>query len=404
MNENQPAESKSIIEIIVYYINLLLSYKKFIILTVSVCSILIFVFLIVSIILPSDISPLPDIYQSNAVLLLQQNENADLESLLSSLGSISSDMSTGFDYGQLTLRILNSRIFLDRLVEDLDIINKYNITDKIKTNSRDLILSKITSEYNQQLNTLTIMFEDIDPEFSYNAVNRIVDLLQEWYSERGGTSRLNQKTLLEEKLQEVSENIASLETQIGEFQQKYGVLSVEDLAASQTELIDELRQQLVLKELEIKDYASITKVEDYNLIRLKEERDNIIETIDQIEQGYVSSGKFSPPKDELPELSLEFSHLTRDLRIQQQIYETLSENYEVVKLSLESYPVFQILEEPEIPEEKTGPQRFLILLISVIVIFITSIIFALVHSFLKKSFKISFDKKLKIKLKNNKNY
>ena len=103
-NENSNEPSKSFIEVIVKYLNILLGYKKFIILTVIIGSSIVFIFLAISLFLPSDINPLPNKFQSNAVLLMQQDENDSLSALLSSMGS-TTGLSPGFNYGQLALRI-----------------------------------------------------------------------------------------------------------------------------------------------------------------------------------------------------------------------------------------------------------------------------------------------------------
>ena len=87
---------------------------------------------------------------------------------------------------------------------------------------------------------LTISYESTDPIYSRDVANRMVELLNEWFLSRGGTTKLKHKTLLEKKLVEVSTEISDLENQIQDFQRKYGVLTVEELAEAQSRVLADL--------------------------------------------------------------------------------------------------------------------------------------------------------------------
>ena len=103
-------------------------------------------------------------------------------------------------------------------------------------------------------------------------------------------------------------------------------------------------------------------------MRLKGERDNIAELITQNESSFAGL--------DLPALSLEFSRLRMALDIQTRIFESISEQYEITKLSLESQPVFQILELAEVPDEKARPSRGKLCMITVIIALMGSIMLA----------------------------
>jgi uncharacterized protein involved in exopolysaccharide biosynthesis len=204
-------------------------------------------------------------------------------------------------------------------------------------------------------------------------VNRMVQLLNEWFLTRGGSSKQKQKVLLETKLTEVSREIADLEDEIQTFQRTYGVLTVEELAAAQSRVLADLRAQLVLKEMEIKNYTRFSRIEDPELLRLQSEKDNIQELIKQNESRFGGL--------DLPALSLEFERLRMALDIQTRIFESLSEQYEITKLTLESEPVFQILELAEVPDEKTSPSRSKICMGVTVGAFIFSVFLAFIlHS------------------------
>ena len=375
--ENVPQQSTSertLLETAIFYGSVLLRYKWLIVGITAAAAILVLVFSIVTLVLPPEKSPLPNRYGAQATLIVQEGQTGGLDSVVAALGLTLPEQAGGaygsLDYGQLALMVLNSRIILDPLVEEFDIINRYEITENVRTASRNAILYRAEFNYTRTTGVLTISYESIDPIYSRDMVNRMVELLNEWFLTRGGTTKQKQKDLLEKKLAEVSTEIAELETKIQDFQRRYGVLTVEELADAQSAVMSDLRAQLVLKEMEIKNYTQFSRIEDPELLRLKSERDNIQELIQQNE------GRFGGL--DLPSLSLDFARMRTALDIQSRIFESLSEQYEITKLTLESEPVFQILELAEAPEEKTSPSRSKICMAVTAVAFIFSVILALV--------------------------
>jgi len=375
--QEQVSSERTLVEGVIYYLSILFKYKWLIITITGVSVVAVVIFSIVTLILPPEISPLPNRYKAQAVLIVQESESTGLDSVVAALGLTLPDqvggLSGGLDYGQLALMVLNSRILLDPLVEEFDIRQKYGIPESDKTTARKAVLSGTEFDYSRSTRVLTISNESIDPVFSRNMVNRTVELLNSWFLTKGGTTRQKQKDLLEKKIVEVSTEISDLENDIQEFQRKYGVLTVEELAAAQSQVLADLRSQLVLKEMEIRNYTRFSKIEDPELLRLQSERDNIQEVIDQNERKFAGL--------DLPSLSLEFARLRMALDIQTRIFESLSEQYEITKLTLESEPVFQILELAEAPDEKTSPSRSKICMVVAVVGFIASVLLAFIlHS------------------------
>jgi hypothetical protein len=178
--------------------------------------------------------------------------------------------------------------------------------------------------------------------------------LDQWFQNEIVSEQATQKELLERKLEEVSARIANLEGQIREIQERHKVLTIEDLAEYQGDFLADLRTQKANKELEIKNYSRFARISDTKLEKLQVELANLNDLIRRVENGEYNS---LPAQDELPELASRFSELSNELELQQRIYNTLSEQYEVVKLSEETKPFFRVLEPPEVPAEKSGPDR-----------------------------------------------
>lgn len=373
-------KERTLMEGVLHYISIVLRYKWFVVIFTGVAAIGVIAFCFISIKLPPDKSPLPNIYTAEAVILIQQGNQTDLStSILSALGiqSTEAKITPGFDMGSLMIQVLQSRTFLDKLIEEFHIDQKYMIGDEIKSRARGLLLGKSDYTYNRNTGSLSISFQDTDPVFARDVTNRMVKLLNEWFAQNMGNSTESEKKLLEEKVNEVNAEVGRLEGRLKELQKKYGVLTAQDLGTSQASALAELRSQLIMKEIEIKNYSNISAIEDPKLQQLKEERQNILDLIDeQIQYGSANSNNAatnSGSAKSLPDIQLDFNHLSMELDVQRKIYNTLSHQFEVLQLTSEPKTAFQVLELAEIPDIKSGPSRMVLIVEVVMAAFLISV-------------------------------
>ena len=212
----------------------------------------------------------------------------------------------------------------------------------------------------------------------------MVALLNEWFAQNIGSSNLKQKQLLEEKVKEVKADIDKLEGRLKDLQKKYGVLGAQDLGTSQASALAALRSQLILKEIDIKNYSTVSAIEDPKLQQLRDERQNILDLISQTQQGITDVQGGSSGQKSLPDLQIEFNNLTVELDVQRKIYNTLSHQYEVLKLTSEPDSAFQVMELAEVPDSKSGPSRTKIVAIATIAAFVVSAALAFLLNALAK--------------------
>ena len=394
-NESTLTEERTLLEGILHYVSIILKYKKMVVIITGAAMVGVVIFSIISLVLPPENSPLPNKYRAYAVLMFQNSggASAGMGSMLSTFGI----ESTGGEVSpaQLAQQVLRSRPFVDSVVDNLDIISRFEIKEKQKSYSRLVVMNNSEYFFNSDSGALTIAYTSIYPQFAADLVNYEVDLLGEWFQKEGVSTRANQLAMMEEKLEELRTEISKVEDEIEAFQIEHGALDITQLAESQAAILLDLRTTLNQVELEISQYTEYSTIEDPALIRLRTQRDNIINQIRRVEQGYISSdGRKSPSTEELPELSLQFAHMQTDLELQMQLYQTLSERYEVTKLAAAEEGVFSVLEYAEVPEEKEEPSRGQLCMMVSAGAFFGSLVLALVINMLKGI--INDPKKIKI--------
>jgi tyrosine-protein kinase Etk/Wzc len=374
---------RSIIEGLLYYLSILLRYKWMIVVVTATAAVAVVIFSIITLILPTDENPLPNKYTANAVLLVQSEDSglSALSSVLSTLGAPAPGGTT--DYGEIGLQVLESRPFLDALIEEFAIAERYKITKNARTASREAILNRSEFSYSSSTGTLTISYTDVDPVFSSDIVNQMVAHLEEWFTLWGGSANKRQIDLLEAKIADVSAEITRLEGEVEALQKQHGVLAVEEIATTQTAMLTDLRTQQVQVEIEIKNYAQYSTIEDEALTRLKTRKQSLEQLIRDVERGYTGGKKTMPARSELPQLAIQFLRLQTDLEIQMRIYQSINEQYELMKLSAETGTVFDILEYAEVPDEKSGPSRGSLCITVTLAALIGSIVLAFIINLIK---------------------
>lgn len=350
---------RNILEIVLHYYELLMRRKWLIVGITGAITLGTIIFALVSIKLPPSKSPLPNIYTAEAILFVSPNEQSGIsDSILQALGmNQPSSVQSGFSNGDMILEILRSRTILDRLSEEFDIPERFGIDTSEKSKTREILLSKFSFIYARNTGSLKLSYVDTDPVFARDIVNRTVILLSDWFVQNRGLARQKMKQNLEEKLAEVRADIDSLQNRLKDLQKRYGVLNAEELGASQAASLANLRSQLILKEIEIKNYSTYSKINDPRLEQLNEELQNLRDLIAKSQTVLPDISQAQGRPRTIADVAQEFSQLTNELDIQQRIYNTLSPQYEAAKLSPESDPIFEVFEMAEIPDTKTGPRR-----------------------------------------------
>jgi tyrosine-protein kinase Etk/Wzc len=349
------------------------------------------VFAIISLVLPPEDSPLPNYYSARAQVLITEESGTSLSSLLGSselsglAGLAGLGGRGGSSNGELALSLLGSRSLLDRIADEFDIIERYEIEESPKARSREVVREMMTSELDSATGILSVSVEHIDPDFARDMANRIVQLLDLRFQELGVDQTRSRANLLEDRINEVNIEISRLEGEIGDFQRQYGAFNVQSLVEEQVVMRGRIRSDLVLKEIEISTYEHVSTINDPVLQRLRAERDNLRELLNEMDQGYSQFASGIPSQQELPELAQRFARLEREARVQQQIYTTLRQQYELAQLSLEGEErTFQILEMAEAPDRKAGPSRAMISMITTITAFFLSVFLAFVLEYFSR--------------------
>ena len=166
-----------------------------------------------------------------------------------------------------------------------------------------------------------------------------------------------------QRLEETVENLSKAEEELRRFQEEHQTISLPEQVAAVIESAVELRTNQVALEVEKGVLSSILSGSHPRLLLIQKEIDEIQKQLDEImlgdkEQVSAKREDFSIPLAEVPSLGLQLARLTREVKIQEAIFELLTQQYEQAKIQeAKDTPTVQVLDRAVPPERRSRPVR-----------------------------------------------
>jgi capsule polysaccharide export protein KpsE/RkpR len=202
-----------------------------------------------------------------------------------------------------------------------------------------------------------------DKNLAANIANSFVEELNRFNTETAMTAGKKYRIFIEKRLEENKDSLTKAETALRAFQEKHRTIALEVEVESVIETIAALKSEIILLEVQKGAIGSASLSNPYTGNINKRLRE-LKKQLAKIEIGSETDKKngfgvgFSIPLAELPELTLEYARLYRDVKVQEAVFELLAQQYEQAKImEAKDTPTVQILDSAAPPEEKSYPQR-----------------------------------------------
>ena len=110
----------------------------------------------------------------------------------------------------MNLYLVKSDLFLDAIVKEFDIVNKYEIEESPVANARDEIRDLVTASFDEESGVLKVSCTDKEVEFAYNVVNFTIEWITAKLEELGVDDNKITKVNLEKNLDSTWKEIQKL--------------------------------------------------------------------------------------------------------------------------------------------------------------------------------------------------
>lgn len=326
---------------------------------------------------------LKNVYTASAKLLPPQKDSGGgLSALLSQTGGLAG-LAGGMGLGgsaDLYLGILKSRSVADAVIRRMDLQKEFRTKDMDST--RKALEGAVKFQAGKD-GIITINADSKDPKKAAQLANTFVEELSRRTVQLNLSKAGTERSFLEKRLEVVKNDLQAAENDMKAFQERYKTVKADSQATVAIEGIARLKAELVSKEVQLAtlrnsmtDESSEVKALLAGIARLK----------GQLGAMAGSGGSdVIPAVGNIPGLGVEYVRKMRELKTQEAIFEQLTKQYEVAKISeAKDSSSLQVLDEAVVPLKKSKPKRSLLVLLSTVTAFFVSIFIVFIQEYLAK--------------------
>ncbi len=349
----------------------ILSYRSVILKVTIIGAFVVFLYLFF-------ISPLT--YNAH-VTILPPTENDQMTGLSSLLGG--SDFSSLLFGGaqgnsQLYMEILKSRTAAEYVVTKHGLINFFdadNIYEAADLLQKKLMLNLskegiITLSVEVKTGFLPLVFADIDStkNFAASLSNSYVEALDKINREKISYKAKRARQYIEDQLKLTKASLDSAELNLMQFQKDNKTISLPDQLKSAIESSAELKAEIMKTEIEIGLLKPNLREDNKVLLSLRKKLEELKKEYDKFEIG---TEDYLVAFNDVPELGMELAKLLREVKIQNEVYLLLQQQYYKERIQENrDLPTIEVLDEAIPPIKASAPRVIFSTMLSGIFIFL----------------------------------
>ncbi len=261
---------------------------------------------------------------------------------------------------ELFIAIMQSRTVQDDLVARFDLTRVYS--DRRIEDARDDLARRTKLASDRKSGVLTIQVADRDATRAAAIAKEYSSELNRVVTELNTSSAHRERVFLQERLSQVKRDLESAENIFSEFSTKNVALDVPTQGRALIEATASLQGQLIAARTELQSLRQ-TYTDQNQRVRIQQARVTELSTQLNLSVSGPSGGLTGtnsaasyPSLQQLPALGMAYSDLVRNTKIQESVYQTLTQEYELAKVQeAKETPSVKILDPPDIPTRKSFP-------------------------------------------------
>ena len=295
-------------------------------------------------------------YESTVQLMPPDQQSLSSGSLLSALTGSQTATSMGGlistkTPGNVFIGILNSRTAKDDIINRFGLLRVYHCKFYIDCRTTLATQTDIKEDPSDGIISITVI--DRDRYRARDLAKAYVDELDKLVNSLSTSSARREREFLEQRLQSIKTNLDATSLELSQFSSRNAALNPQSQGQSIIESVSRLQGELITTQSELSGLKA--QYTDGN-VRVHEAQARVDELQHQLQKmgsmagdsggASLKPGQEYPSLRELPILGVTYSDLTRQLTLQESIYETLMRQYELAKV-----------EEAKVIPTVNGPRR-----------------------------------------------
>ena len=285
--------------------------------------------------------------------------------------------------GALFVAILKSETVQDDLIARFGLQKIYGT--RYPEDTRKGLAKHTDVSEDDKSGVLSVTVTDHDPQRAAAMAQEYINEL-DWVVAHLSTSAAHrERVFLDERLQQVKSDLDTAEQQFSQFASQKGAIDIPAQGKATVEAAATLQGQLIAAESELE---SVRQIYTDNNVRVRAVQARVRELRSALEKlggkgvdETSSAQQLYPSLRELPVLGVTYADLLRRTKVEEAVFETLTQEDELAKVEeAKEIPSVKVLDPPQVPQKKSFPPRSLIAVLGTALVFAVSSSWVLANS------------------------
>ncbi len=360
---------------------------------------------------------IPKSYTSTAQLMPPDTQSSSRLAMMAAmaskvgggLGSVAGDLLGMKSSGGLFIGVLRSQTAQDRIVQEFDLQRAYAlIGKKSMTDTRTQLDENTSISEDRKSGIISIGVTDHNPKRAAAIANGYVDQLNSLVAELSTSAAHRERVFLEGRLALAKSDLDDASNQLAQFSSKNNTLDMQTEGKAMLDAAGTMAGQMIVAQSELEGLRQIYTDNNPRVRALNARVGELRKQLEKLggvqplapaggasnpastkdaappsaQAPGISSGKIDglpfPTIRNLPLLGAKYADYYRRAKIQETVFEMLTEQYELAKVDeAKETPSVKVLDPGRVPERKSFPPRLLIMFLGTFLVFSMSVVWVL---------------------------
>jgi uncharacterized protein involved in exopolysaccharide biosynthesis len=289
---------------------------------------------------------------------------------LAGLGSLAGLLG-GRTSSALFIDLLHSRTVSDHIIDRFNLQHAYRKRYRIDTVK---YLGRHTTVVDDKKSgVITITFSDTDRWRAQAITQAYLDELNSLVTHANTSSARREREFIEKRLVSVQAELQGAEKALGQFSSSNVTLDIKEQTHAMVDAAAKLQAELIVGQSEL---DSLQQIYGEGNVRVRAARARIGVLKSELtkmsgsassegsDQSGEASSELYPSLRQIPRLAVPYADLYRRVKIQETVFELLSQQYEMSRIEeAKDTPVVAVIDQPLVAEKKSFPPRLLVILL-----------------------------------------
>lgn len=322
---------------------------------------------------------IPKRYDARTQLMPPESElSSGLSSLLAvstrtsgSLGMLAGDFLGLKTSGSLFVAILRSETVEDRIIDKFNLKSVYSVPQMQAARRRLEENTEISED--RKSGVIVIRVSDNSPTRAKEIADTYVSELDHLVVELNTSAAHRERTFLEERLKTVKQDLDASAREFSKFASDNTAIDIKEQGKAMVEAAATLQGHLIAAQSELEGLRQIYSDNSLRVRTVRARIDELQKKLNQMGGGDLAPGagngsaSLYPSIRKLPLLGVTYADLYRTNKIQETVFELLTQQCELAKVQeAKETPSVKVLDPAKVPEKKSFPPRLLIMFLGAV--------------------------------------